>query len=449
MSLVARRSSAPGRSTRAGERSTVERQGILCSRLAMWRTVADSEGRRGSTTPAVQWVRSRMRRVPPIAADGLLAAALLVLDLAQRAEVIRNEPAASPGSDILGYVLMALFIVPLVLRRRFPLAVLLTILAVMTIYFVLGYSMRGTGEGLLVAAYTLGAHHDLRSSLPGHAGFAGMLAVAVPTARVEVAPIEVVAVVALYTAAYWVGTNVRTRRRYAAELELRAAQLERARQELAQRAVADERLRIARELHDVVAHSMSVIAVQSAAGEHVSERQPEVARQALADIKLTSRAALTEMRRLLGVLRRQGEPVGGLAPLAGLGDVETLARTVDQAGVPVSLEISGERGQVPAAVDLSAYRIVQEALTNVLKHAPAAKASVTVCYGRDNLTVEIRDDGADAAAASRPPPAYQGGNGIVGMRERVALFGGALEAGPVAGGGFRVRARLPYPESVR
>jgi signal transduction histidine kinase len=396
----------------------------------------------------VRLVRRWLQRVHPVVADGLLAAAVLGLDLAQRAEVIRHDPAASPGSDALGYVLVALFTVPLVFRRRFPRAVLATILAGMTVYFVLGYTLTGTGESLLIAAYTAASRGDLRSTLPAHAGFVAMIAVGVATARVDVAPIEVVAVMALYTAACWLGANSRTRRRYAAELELRAAQLERARQELAYRAVADERLRIARELHDVVAHSMSVIAVQSGAGEHVSDRRPEVARQALTDIKVTSRAALAEMRRLLGVLRQQDQPTADLAPLAGLADVQALARSVGQAGIRVSVHTVGERGQVPAAVDLSAYRIVQEALTNVLKHAPAATATVTIRYGRDDVTVDIRDDGADRLAPGRTPPAYDGGNGIVGMRERVALFAGELETGPLAGGGFRVRARLPYAEPV-
>jgi signal transduction histidine kinase len=337
----------------------------------------------------------------------------------------------------------------LVLRRRFPRAVLVAICAVMAVYFVLGYTLTGAGESLLIAAYTVGARTELRSSLLAHGSFVVMIGVGVATARVETPPIEVVGVFVVYAAACWLGINTRTRRLYAAELELRAAQLERARQELAARAVADERLRIARELHDVVAHNMSVIAVQSGAGEHVSESQPEVARQALAEIGVASRTALAEMRRLLGVLRRNGEPVGSLEPPASLADVEALARSVRQAGVSVSVHTLGDPGNLSVAVDLSAYRIVQEALTNVLKHAPEASATVTISYGREGVTVEIRDNGWRATPPSRPGAARIQGNGLVGMEERVALFGGELEAGPVASGGFRVRARLPYREPIQ
>jgi len=216
----------------------------------------------------------------------------------------------------------------------------------------------------------------------------------------------------------------------------------------------------------VVAHSMSVIAVQSAVGGHVMDTQPEEARQALAAIESTSRSALTEMRRLLGVLRQDGEPAGSLVPAPGLADLAPLVAQVGEAGLKVWVQVNGERGPVPPGVDLSAYRITQEALTNVIKHAGAATACVKVRYEKGSVTLEITDDGpavpggagghtgpgdrAGPGRAGEPdesgatPPGT--GHGIIGMRERVAVFGGEFTAGPRPGGGFRVFARLPFPE---
>jgi len=198
------------------------------------------------------------------------------------------------------------------------------------------------------------------------------------------------------------GRYVRIRRAYAQELAARAERAERTREEEARRRVDEERLRIARELHDVVAHSMSIIAVQSGVGAHVLDSQPEEARKALVAVEATSRQALIEMRRLLGVLRQEAEPRGSLAPAPGLAEVEALAVEVARAGVRVEVRIEGTPTQLPTRLDLSAYGIVQEALTNVVRHA--------------------------------------------GMRERAALYGGTLEAGPLPGGGFRVAASLPVED---
>jgi len=183
---------------------------------------------------------------------------------------------------------------------------------------------------------------------------------------------------------------------------------------------------------------MSVIAVQSAVGHHVIDTQPAEARQALAAIEATSRSALTEMRRLLGVLRQEGEPRGSLAPAPGLADLATLVEQVKDAGLKVSINVDGERGTGPPGVDLSAYRIIQEALTNVIKHAAASTASVRVSYAADSVTVEVTDLGPDAAPAAVPAPRTGSGHGIIGMRERVAVFGGEFAAGP-GPAGWRLR----------
>jgi signal transduction histidine kinase len=243
-------------------------------------------------------------------------------------------------------------------------------------------------------------------------------------------------------AAWLLGHFAHNYRAYAARLEERTTELEQAREELARRAVTEERLRLARELHDVVAHAISVIAVQSGVGAHIANTQPEEAAKALVAIEATSRGALEELRRLLGVLRQEHEPQGDLAPVPGLADLDSLLAEVSKAGLAVKLRVNGTRPPVPAGVDLSAYRIVQEALTNVVKHAGPAHAQVTIGYRDQDVTVEVTDDGQGAVTSGSDGQAGSG-HGLIGMRERVAAFGGELEVGPRPGGGFRVAARLP------
>jgi signal transduction histidine kinase len=224
-------------------------------------------------------------------------------------------------------------------------------------------------------------------------------------------------------------------------MEERARRLEAEREERDRQAVTDERLRIARELHDVVAHSMSVIAVQSGVANHVIDSRPAQARQALATIEATSRSALVELRRLLGVLRQGDDPVASLEPNPGMAEIGRLADQIRSAGVEVELKVEGEPGDLPPGVDLSAFRIAQEGLTNVLKHGGGV-ARMLVRYSPGAVAVEIADDGRPGAADE--DPAEGTGHGLIGMRERVAVFGGELTAGPVPGGGYRMAARLPY-----
>jgi signal transduction histidine kinase len=247
----------------------------------------------------------------------------------------------------------------------------------------------------------------------------------------------------IMAAGWWLGDGTRRRQEAVDTARRRAAELEQAREELASRAVTEERLRIARELHDVVAHSMSIIAVQSGVGVHVIDSRPDEARKALVAVEATSRQALVEMRRLLGVLRHEAEARGSLAPAPGLTQVESLAAEVASAGVRVEVRIEGTPSELPAGLDLSAYRIVQEALTNVVRHAGPATARVAVRYGPAEVAIEVTDDGKGAASGDRE----RGGHGIAGMRERAALYGGTLEAGPLPGGGFRVAASLPLEGS--
>ena len=210
-------------------------------------------------------------------------------------------------------------------------------------------------------------------------------------------------------------------------------------EELAERAVEDERNRIARELHDVIAHSVSVMTVQAGAVRRVLAPEQEREREALLTVEETGRQALTEMRRLLGVLRRSDE-AAALAPQPGLATLEHLVGQVREAGLPVAVTVEGEPIDLPPGVDLSAYRIVQEALTNALKHAGPAHAWVCVRYGADQVEVEVANDGRANGSGD--------GYGLIGMRERVALCGGDLTAGPRPGGGFTISARLPVAGSA-
>jgi signal transduction histidine kinase len=207
------------------------------------------------------------------------------------------------------------------------------------------------------------------------------------------------------------------------------------------RAIADERLHIAQELHDVVAHSMSVIAVQAGVGMHVADTDAAEAKKALENISNTSRSSLAELRRLLGVLRDDGDGAN-YAPAPGLGDLDKMAKEVSDEGVPVTVTMEGSLADVPPGVDFTGYRIVQEALTNVLKHAGPSTARVLVAHEPGALRIEVRDDGRGVNCRSSGT-----GHGLMGMRERVAVYGGRLDAGPVDGGGFKVAAELPYAEA--
>jgi signal transduction histidine kinase len=242
-------------------------------------------------------------------------------------------------------------------------------------------------------------------------------------------------------AAWAVGRTVRGWRHKTVALEAANRELEEQRELQAQVAVAVERGRIARELHDVIAHNVSMIVVQAGAAARVLTGDEPHVRDALAAIEATGRETVDEMRRLLGVLRRADDGLA-LAPQPGLRDLESLVAHVRDAGLPVELRVEGEPLALPPGIDLSAYRIVQEALTNALKHAGGARAEVTIRYQPSAVELEIRDDGDGSADAGGT------GHGLIGMRERVALWGGRLDAGRPAGGGWAVRARLPVGGTV-
>ena len=415
--------------------------------------------------------RARLRALPTLAIDSLFAAVVFVLCLAS---VVLVEPNASydeASATPLTFVLLVALTAPLAWRRRYPMQVFLVVLAAMMVYESFAFEgLNADFFGPIVALYSVIVYGPRRFARWAPIILLGGIAVTAPLSMPDSMTLgsiiaESVNAIVLLGLVWFVSDTVRQRRAQASELAAKNLELEQARDELARQAVADERVRIARELHDVVAHSMSVIAVQSGMGRMVIATQPEEAARALASIEETSRASLHEMRRILSVLRSSDETEGSLEPAPTLLDLDHLVDHLRDAGVDVDLEVHGERTAVPPGVDLSAYRIVQEALTNVMKHAGPAHAHVTVDYAPALVTVEVVDDGRGAAALAAVGPNGAagragasaasdrshvartidgGGNGLVGMRERAAVYGGEVEAGPVTGGGFRVRARLPF-----
>jgi signal transduction histidine kinase len=331
--------------------------------------------------------------------------------------------------------------IPLARRRRAPLAVLVITGSVTLAAMIYRGSPGLLAAGPLAALYTVATISPRRISLS-----AGVLTLAGATAGLAAGhrgalTWESFALPwAVITAAWLIGDNLRVRRAYVAELEAKAARADADRAAEAARATARERARIARELHDMVVHHVSVIAVQTGAARLLAGRgaSPADTQQALADVEATARQALGELRQLLGILRHDGGPLTRTAT-PGLDQLDRLLGDVRRAGLPVEARTEGEPVALPAAVDISAYRIVQEALTNVLKHQGCVPASIIIRYSAADLRIEITDDGPGAAA-----PAVAGaGHGLAGMRERVAMFGGELDAGPRPGGGFTVAARIP------
>ena len=394
-----------------------------------------------------------MRRANPLVVDSVFAALVMVAGLVS----LTVEPTADhpTPTDALAVGLVVVGFGVIALRRRWPVAVLVVVTVAAIAYLVRDYPDNGLPVIALIALYTVASLRPRPVWVGAVSVYLALLLISVITHPEELSPGDFAGNVAIFGIAAVFGDSVRVRRAYTAALEARAADLERNQQVEARRAVAEERLRIARELHDVVAHAMSVVAVQSGVGAHVIDTDPAEAKRILQNVKFTSREALDEMRRLLGVLRQNesddapppGPPPAGtspvLAPAPGLAGVASLAQGVREAGVPVEVTVTGSPADVPPGVDLCAFRIVQEALTNVIKHAGPARAEVDVHHLPGSVTVVVSDDGR-GAAADGVPGHPGGGLGLLGMRERVAVFGGELTTGPRVGGGFRVAATLPF-----
>jgi signal transduction histidine kinase len=287
----------------------------------------------------------------------------------------------------------------------------------------------------VMASVSFGLISDRRQSVAGWS--AVVAAAAVVDYQTTAAFSDFFWTTLILTLAWFFGVALGTRTEQARELRLRVEAAERDRTLAAERATAEERSRIARELHDVVAHSVSVMVVQASGVRRLLKEDQEREREALVSVEQIGRQALTEMRRMLGVMRTGEDQPAALAPQPGLQHLDRLIAQVEEAGLPVTLHIEGERPDLSPGVDLSAYRIVQEGLTNALKHAKGAHADVVIRYIDGLVQLEITDDGIGS------PNGTPGGHGLVGMRERVAVYGGTLEAGPREGGGFVLRAELP------
>jgi signal transduction histidine kinase len=391
------------------------------------------------------WLRAR-----PLLADGLLAGLLAAVSLIALAYAWRecDRDCDAGGAAV---VLVLATTLPLVWRRRRPLAVGLTTGLATAVYGFAHYPdlAMPIAIGGVVGMYSVAAWGGRRAALLA-GGVAVVAVAAVMTLPRTDADVVDAAFVSLSLAGAWVlGDRARVQRALAGELQERAVRLERDRAEEARRAVAAERARIARELHDVVAHHVSMMVVQAEAGPVVSERDPARAANAFDAIAATGRQALVELRRLLGVLRGDQDGAPSLAPQPGLADLPALVEQVGRAGLRVELVVEGTQAPLPAGVDLSAYRILQEALTNALRHGGPGRARVVVRYGGDELRLQVVDEGRglESAVGRRPDDpdrrTRRSGQGLVGMRERVALFDGELHAGPGPGGGFTVDARLP------
>jgi len=325
---------------------------------------------------------------------------------------------------------------PLCVRRRFPVAIVVVVTAVVLAMIAVGVWLVPLPLG--VALYTLTSVREQRAERA--VGFASILAVAIAVLAAGSLDFGAGAArVVFLIAAAVLGDSIGSRRAYVREIEEKAARLERERESEARRAAAEEQARIARELHDIVAHALSVIVVQAGAADDAFELDPARAREPIRAIDSAARAALADLRRVLGILQSPAE----YEPQPGLDQLDRLIDQVRATGLRVSLEIEGSPRPLSAAVELSAFRIVQEALTNSLKHAAAEQVRVRIRYG-DKLELEIRDDGAAAVTKA----GGTAGSGLIGMRERVALLGGVLAAGAVPGGGYRVAAEIPIAEAT-
>ncbi|WP_418958383.1 sensor histidine kinase [Streptomyces tritici] len=350
-------------------------------------------------------------------------------------------------------VVGALFAVVVGLRRRMPERMLLLAVALGVAQLVLGLMPFLADFAMLVIIYTVAAHDGprwaSRLALAGGLSAATLAQLRWPTEGPGSTAAHVFFTVIMtvpFALAWVLGDSIRTRRAYFAQLEERASRLEKEREAQAKVAVAAERARIARELHDVVAHNVSVMVVQADGAAYVLDSSPDQARQALETIAGTGRQALAEMRRLLGVLRTgEHQEAGEYVPQPDVQQIEELVEQVRQAGLTVDFKIEGSPRPLPSGVELTAYRIVQEALTNTRKHGgPEAGASVRLVYFDDGLGLLVEDDGRGAPQEMYEDGGADGrGHGLIGMRERVGMVGGTLDAGPRPGGGFRISALLP------
>jgi signal transduction histidine kinase len=407
-----------------------------------WRTVLSTHG---PVTEGHVNLTPRSAVDPRTAVDVVIAVLLGTFSLIGVVAESADPPPGERPADALAYGIVVLAALALVWRRRAPVTVLAVVTVLVSVFWLLGYASLLSLIGL-PALYSAAAYsEDRRLAWVAVVTSSGTL-LAVASLTVFDLPegyelLTAVSMAAFLAAGIAAGVVMRNRERIFVDSERRAALAEADRVAEAERAVASERARIAREMHDVVAHGMSVIAVQAAAGQAIVHTDPDRAADVFARIEAVGRESLGELRRMLGVLRDGRGETASLSPQPGLAEVADAVVEASASGVTTELVVVGERRDLPPGVELAAYRIVQEALTNVLKHAGgSATARVRLTYEPDELVVEVTDDGRGAVTSLFGPGS---GHGLIGMRERVAIYGGTLSAGPHAGGGYRVRAGLP------
>ena len=389
-------------------------------------------------------------RLPALAQDVLIALFVTVMQVqGVRSAAESAEVAARPLSDFghLGIVLLIVSGAALAVRRRWPVAVFVTAAAASLVYFTLDFPDGPGWIGLFVALYTLTAYGDGRRSLVIAGAGITVLAVAWLVQAADIEPRAALGWVffrigaSVMSAA--LGESARSRRFIAAEAEERAERAERTREEEARSRVDAERLRIAREVHDTVAHAVAIINVQAGVTAHVLDKRPEQVRETLVAIEQTSSQALREMRAILGVLRDSGD---GRMPHPGLAQVDELTANARDAGLDIDLQANGPAPPLPSSVGSAVYRILQESITNVIRHVGPTRVTVALDYGIDAVEVRVTDEGRGDApdhTSNGTWVSVEPGRGILGMRERCRLLGGDLAAGSLPGGGFEVRARLP------
>ncbi|MFF3579846.1 sensor histidine kinase [Streptomyces mirabilis] len=383
-------------------------------------------------------------RAHPMALDATLATGVLVTMMASSFVDPHGENGATWGvhtPNVLSLTLMVLSAAALVFRRRAPRTILATTGALSAVELVASDPRAPVVMSAVVALYTVASATDRPTTWR-----VGLLTMTVLTAcAMLVGPLpwyaqENLAIFAWTGMAAAAGDAVRSRRAFVHAIRERADRAERTRDEEARRRVAEERLRIARDLHDVVAHHIALVNVQAGVAAHVMDKRPDQAKEALAHVREASRSALNELRATVGLLRQSGDPEAPTEPAPGLARLDELADTFRNAGLPVEVARADQGTTLPAAVDLAAYRVIQEALTNVQKHAgPEAKAEISVVRVGPNVEVTVLDNGP----GQDDGPEEGGGHGLLGMRERVTALGGTCTTGPRYGGGFRVHAILP------
>lgn len=397
-----------------------------------------------STPSTLDRARCRLK-AHPAAFDAALAAGVLLCMVAGSFVDPHGENGVTWGvrrPDPLSLLLMAIGAAALVLRRRAPKRVLLLTGTVSVIECVTSDPRAPVAMSAVIALYTVAATTDRpttwRVGLATMTVLTGAAMLAGPLPWYAQENLGIFAWTGMAAAA---GDAVRSRRAFVHAIRERAERAERTREEEARRRVAEERLRIARDLHDVVAHHIALVNVQAGVAAHVMDKRPDQAKEALAHVREASRSALNELRATVGLLRQSGDPEAPTEPAPGLDRLDELADTFRHAGLPVEVARADQGTTLPAAVGLAAYRVIQEALTNVRKHAGSeAKAEVSVVRVGPRIEITIVDDGAGEEPATVPT---SGGHGLLGMRERVTALGGTLTTGPRYGGGYRVHATLP------